>query len=295
MVTKLFSVAEHLQDLLKLHWARLYLLILKQFEANANGSEKVKDQSITEELRSLRYRIESKGPETYFQVVSGKSSLLHYWIMCFYVFNSEADYDYLLELFSNESYLSALLICAPHLLRYLTFIVILSKNFKKSSKYNLNHIVSTYENNLCTYKDSTIDFINYLYVDFNFEKANEQVENFKNELKFDVFLSGNSAMIIENSHELLFETFCNIYCDVNIEMIARYLKCTNDEAEIFIVNLIRKNNMKARFSTENKNVLELKNRHNNAYEENVKKSKDLLTKTNLLINNVSKLITAPVK
>lgn len=269
--------------------------MIKKFEEREqNLKTDTKDVAIIEELRSLRYRIENKGPESYIQVISGKSTLLHYWVICFYVFQNEPDYDYLLELFSQETYLSALLISSPHLLRYLVFIVVLSKNYKKSSKYSLNNVVSTYENNLCTYKDSAIEFITYLFVDFNFEKANERIETVKNELTHDIFFSDSKDLLVVNSQELLFETFCNIYSSVNINLISNYLKCNNDEAEIFIVNLIRKNNMKARFSTEDKNILELKSRHNNAYEETVKKSKDLLTKTNLLINNVSKLITAPV-
>merc|ERR1712080_347392 len=116
--------------------------------------------------------------------------------------------------------------------------------------------------------------VKLLFFDFNFEQAD---------------------LAINNSKELLFEVFCNIYSSVNIELISKYLDLSHEESEIWIVNLIRKNNIKARFSTDNKNILELKTRHNNAYEETVKKSRDLLTKTNLLINNVTKLISTPGK
>lgn len=294
MVNKLFCVADHLQDLLKLHWGRLYLLLIKKFEELKEGVQ-TKDNAVIDELKSLRSRLETRGPENYFQVVSGKCSLLHYIIMSSYIFPVEPDYDYLIELFATDSYMSAIQTCAPHLFRYLIFMLVLSKDKKKSAKFNLSNVVATYENNLCTYEDEAVKFVIELYIKFNFEKANEELKKFKKEVANDIFLMGYEDIVMNNSKELLFEAFCNIYSSVDIELISKYLELSKEESEIWIVNLIRKNNIKARFNTDNKSLLELKNMNRNVYEETVKRSRDLLTNTNLLVNNVTKLISNPVK
>lgn len=273
-VNQLFCVADHLQDLLKLHWGRFFLLLIKRFEDMKQDNVKP-DNTIMDELKSLRSRLESRGPESYFQVVSGKCSLLHYIIMISYVFAGEPDYDYLIDIFATDSYMSAIQTCSPHLFRYLVFMLILSKNKKKTAKYNLSNVVSSYENNLCTYEDEAVKFVNQLYVKFNFEQANEELKQFGNCVANDILLAGHEDDIVNNSKELLFEAFCNIYSSVDIDLISKYLGLSKEESEIWIVNLIRKNNIKARFSSDNKSTLELKNMHKNVYEETVKRSRDL--------------------
>ena len=126
-------------------------------------------------MKSLRHRVEVRGPESYFQVISGRCSLLHYFLIVTYSFGVEPDYDYLIELFSNDNYMSAIQTCAPHLFRYLIFMLILSKNKKKTAKYNLDNVTTTYENNLCEYEDAVVRFVKLLFLEFNFEKANEAI------------------------------------------------------------------------------------------------------------------------
>lgn len=191
--------------------------------------------------------------------------------------------------------MSATQTCASHLFRYLVLTLILSKNKKKTAKYSLQNLTTTYENNLCVYKDNVIDFVTLLFIRFNFEQANEAIKTFKHDISYDIFFHDNTETICNNSKELLFEVYCGIFISIDIELISKYLDMSHEESEIWIVNLIRKNNIKARFNADNRNILELKSRYNNAYDDTVKKSRDLLTKTNLLINNVSKLITNPTK
>jgi translation initiation factor 3 subunit E len=265
LINTLFCIADHTQDLLKLTWGRLYLNLIARFHSNDAGQ--AAGQSLVEELKSLRHRVEVRGPESYFQVISGRCSLLHYFLIVTYSFGVEPDYDYLIELFSNDNYMSAIQTCAPHLFRYLIFMLILSKNKKKTAKYNLDNVTTTYENNLCQYEDAVVRFVKLLFLEFNFEKANEAIKQFKQEISKDIFLSDHTDLAVNNSKEMLFEVFCNIYSSVDIDLISKYLELSKEESEIWIVNLIRKNNIKARFSTDNKSNLELKSKHNNAYEE----------------------------
>lgn len=293
LINKLFCIADHGQDLLKLQWGRLYVNMIERF--NSKDETVAKGQALVDELKSLRYRVESRGPESYFQVISGRCSILHYFLIVTYIFGVEPDYDYLIELFSNDNYMSAIQTCSPHLFRYLIFMLILSKNKKKTAKYNLESVTTTYENNLCDYEDAVVKFVKLLFLDFNFEQANELIKQFKHEVSKDIFLSDHMDLAVNNSKEMLFEVFCNIYSSVDIELISKYLELSKEDSEIWIVNLIRKNNIKARFSADNKSCLELKSKHNNAYEESVKKSRDMVTRTNLLINNVTKLIQNPAE
>ena len=254
-VNKLFCIVDHVQDMLKLHWGRLYLSMIQKFAELADGTNK-NDTRIFDELKSLRYRIENRGPESYMQIISSKCSLMHYFIMNAYIFSTEVDYDYQIELFSNESYMSAILISSPHLLRYLILMLIVSKNKKKMSRYTLQNLTNTYENNLCEYKDNVVDFARSLFVDFNFPGANEKIKGFQAEISQDLLMSNCVDLMIGNSKELLFEVYCGIYNSIDIDLISEYLGLSHDDSEIWIVNLIRKNNIKARFSTDDKNILE---------------------------------------
>jgi len=220
-VNILFYVADHIQDLLKLSWGRLCLILCKKFQELKDGTL-TKDNVIVDELKSLRNRLENRGPESYFHVISGKCSLLHYTIMSSYIFSSEPDYHYLIEIFSSDSFMSSIQTCATHLFRYLIFMLILSKNKKKAAKYNLGNVTNSYENNLCTYKDESVRFVCELYVNFDFEQANECLKTFKAEVSKDIFLAGYEETMKNNAQELLFESFCNIYSSVDIDLISKY-------------------------------------------------------------------------
>lgn len=150
LISRLICVADHYQDLLNLNWGRFFLnFIFKLQTEKKEGNEKqlrMEAIGLWEELKSLRHRMEIRPAETQFEVISGRCTLLHMVLAVVYLFNLDPDYDYLIELFSHDYYMSALQTCAPHLLRYLILMLILCKNKKKSAKFDFEHITAIYEN-----------------------------------------------------------------------------------------------------------------------------------------------------
>lgn len=89
-------------------------------------------------------------------------------------------------------------------------------------------------------------------IDYNFPNANEKIKDFKDDISKDLLVYSQTNLLVNNAQELLFEVFCSIYSNVEIDMISNYLGLSPEQSEIWIVNLIRKNNIKARFSSDNK-------------------------------------------
>jgi len=55
---------------------------------------------------------------------------------------------------------------------------------------------------------------------------------------------------VNNAHTLYFEAFCKVYRKVEIKNVAECLGVPVDEAEVWIVNLIRNANMDAKIDLE---------------------------------------------
>lgn len=71
-------------------------------------------------------------------------------------------------------------------------------------------------------------------------------------------------------------------------MVAEYLEIPKDEAEIWIVNLIRNALIDAKIDSE-KDVIIISREKSNFYEDFFTKTRDLIPKTNLLVNNIKRI------
>lgn len=77
LIHKLLNIADHTQDLLNLHWGKFYTSFILKLKDTDNSS--TNGTILFDELKQLRHRIEVRGPETYFEIISGRCSLLHYF------------------------------------------------------------------------------------------------------------------------------------------------------------------------------------------------------------------------
>ena len=90
-----------------------------------------------------------------------------------------------------------------------------------------------------TYRDPITSFIEDLYVNFDFDGAQQKLRDCETVLVNDFFLVACLDDYIENSRMMIFETFCRIHQCISISMLAEKLNMSSDEAERWIVNLIR--------------------------------------------------------
>jgi len=76
--------------------------------------------------------------------------------------------------------------------------------------------------------------------------------------------------------------------------VAKYLECNIEDAELWIVNLVRSENIEAKIDSEKGVVVIIKNPK--TFLANITgKLKELIPKTNLLASNVKRLLTSDKK
>jgi len=241
-----------------------------------------------EDFKILRTKIDARALPSHSKMAQ-RVFLLH-TALFFYLSeqSAESDYDALVELFTNEHYLSAIQVSAPHLIRYLGSALLLLKNNPKS-KSNLHNLVPVFNKDISEYSDSLTEFIKILFGDFDFKKAQQKIKDFQKEFTNDYFLTKRTDQIINNSQTMFFEAFCRVYRKVNIKMVAEYLGVSQEEAEVWIVNLIRNANMEAKIDLE-KGVLALTYSQPQIYEQVLTKTRDLIPRTTILVNNLQKIL-----
>jgi len=241
-----------------------------------------------EDFKLLRTKIDARALSPHSKMAQ-KVFLLHTALFLYLSEQSgESDYDALVELFTNESYLSAIQVSAPHLIRYLGCALLLLKNNTKS-KSNLNNLVPVFNKDISEYSDSLTEFVKILFGEFDFKKAQQKIKDFPKEFTNDYFLAKRTDQIINNAQTLFFEAFCKVYRKVNIKMVAEYLGVNQEEAEVWIVNLIRNANMEAKIDLE-KGILALTYSQPQIYEQVLTKTRDLIPRTTILVNNIQKII-----
>ena len=90
-----------------------------------------------------------------------------------------------------------------------------------------------------TYNDPITSFIEDININFDFDGAQQKLRDCESVLVNDFFLVESLDDFIENSRMMIFEQFCRIHQCISISMLAEKLNMSTEEAERWIVNLIR--------------------------------------------------------
>jgi len=164
--------------------------------------------------------------------------LLH-WSLCVFFHLANGAVTMLDFFLGNERYLRAIEIKAPWILRYLTISTILTK-------YRLKELVKIVEQESDNYSDPITEFIRALYVRYDFDDAEKQLEICAEVLKNDYFISSEDLKEKNFREEFLSaarlaicEAYCKIHCTINVEIMAKKLGKSNEDAERWILNIIK--------------------------------------------------------
>uniref|UniRef100_A0A0R3PTX0 PCI domain-containing protein n=1 Tax=Angiostrongylus costaricensis TaxID=334426 RepID=A0A0R3PTX0_ANGCS len=188
-----------------------------------------------DDLVKLRAYIDSNPFDTEWELIHQRAWLMH-WALFVY-FNYPKGRDDIIEMFLNQqSYLNAIQVMCPHLLRYLAVAVVTSKNKQKNSLKDLIKVIDIERHN---YQDPVTDFLTCLYIKHDFDEAQEKLRQCEEVLSNDFFLTACLSDFRESARLLIFEMFCRIHQCISIEMLARRLNMSQVEAERWIVDLIR--------------------------------------------------------
>uniref|UniRef100_A0A8C7C942 Eukaryotic translation initiation factor 3 subunit E n=1 Tax=Oncorhynchus kisutch TaxID=8019 RepID=A0A8C7C942_ONCKI len=208
-------------------------------------------EAAMEDLTRLRETIDNNSVSSPLQSLQQRTWLIHWSLFVF--FNHPKGRDNIIELFLYQpQYLNAIQTMCPHILRYLTTAVITNKDVRKRRQV-LKDLV----------------------------KVIQQV------LVNDFFLVACLEDFIENARLFIFETFCRIHQCISISMLADKLNMTPEEAERWIVNLIRNARLDAKIDSKLGHVV-MGNNAVSPYQQVIEKTKSLSFRSQMLAMNIEK-------
>ncbi|KAL4617132.1 eukaryotic translation initiation factor 3 subunit E [Arapaima gigas] len=106
----------------------------------------------------------------------------------------------------------------------------------------------------------------------------------------DFFLVACLDDFIENARLFIFETFCRIHQCISISMLAEKLNMTSDEAERWIVELIRNARLDAKIDSKLGHVV-MGNNAVSPYQQVIEKTKSLSFRSQMLAMNIEKKLS----
>jgi translation initiation factor 3 subunit E len=251
-------------------WGKFAAEILMQ-----NWEDALKDMTY------LKDSIDAKNFTSPLKQLQQRTWLIHWSLFVF--FNHPNGRNAIIDLFFQERYLNAIQTVCPHILRYLTTAVIINKRRRNV----LKDLVKVIQQECYTYRDPITEFLEALYVNFDFEDAQRKLRECEKVLANDFFLVSCRDEFIENARLFIFETYCRIHQIIDIKMLAEKLNMDQEAAERWIVNLIRNARLDAKIDSQANTVI-MGSQYPTIYQKVIEKTKGLSFRSYVLANNLAK-------
>lgn len=196
-----------------------------------------------EDLTRLREYIDNANFST-IQALQQRTWLIHWSVLVF--FNHPKGRDLIIEMFLYKPlYLNAIQTMCPHIMRYLAAAVIINRTRRNA----LKDLIKVIQQESYTYRDPITEFLECLYVNFDFEGARLKLHECQTVILNDFFIVACLNEFVEDARLMIFETFCRIHQCITISMLADKLNMKASEAECWIVNLIRNARLNAKIDS----------------------------------------------
>jgi len=238
-------------------------------------------ETALEDMNRLKEIIDSRSFTTPLQQLQQRTWLIHWSLFVF--FNHHNGRNGIIDMLFQERYLNTIQTNCPHILRYLTTAVITNKRRRNV----LKDLVKIIQQESYTYKDPITEFLEMLYVHFDFEGAQKKLLECETVLKNDFFLVACHEEFIENARLFIFETYCRIHQCIDISMLATKLNMDKDSAERWIVNLIRNARLDAKIDSVKSHVL-MGSANPSVYQQVIEKTKGLSFRSYVLASNLDR-------
>lgn len=220
------------------------------------------------------------------QALQQRTWLIHWSLFVF--FNHIKGRELIIEMFLYQNqYLNAIQTICPHVLRYLATAVVVNKSRRHPA---LRDLVKVIQQESYTYSDPITEFLASLYIDFNFAAAQEKLKLCADVLDNDFFLVACKKDFIENARLLVFELFCRIHQCIRIDMLAEKLDMSSEEAERWIVDLIRQAKLDAKIDSKLGHVI-MGTQAVSPYQQLIDKTNNLSFRTQMLATNIEKRVS----
>merc|ERR1719452_253734 len=217
------------------------------------------------------------------QSLNARTWLIHWSLFVF--FNHAKGRELIVEMFL---YLNAIQTNCPYILRYLAAAVVINKQRRN---FALRDLVKVIQQEAYNYSDPITQFLASLYVDFNFSQAQEKLKMCSDVLENDFFLVACHKEFIDNARLMIFELFCRIHQCIRIDMLAEKLDMNYEEAERWIVDLIRQAKLDAKIDSQQGHVI-MGTQAVSPYQQIIDKTNNLSFRTQMIATNVEKKLQA---
>lgn len=221
-------------------------------------------ESAMEEVAKLKDAIDTRLFNNPLAQLQHRTWLIHWSLFPF--FNHEPAREVLTELFFSQTYINTIQTSCPWILRYLAAAVITNrarpggKNnfFYGNYQKQLKDLVRVVRQEGYEYSDPLTNFVKALYVDFDFEEAQNRLAEADEILRSDFFLVATSESFLDAARHLISESYCKIHQRIDIKYVSdilthppyhtdqdfvrdlsKRLGLSSTEGEKWIVNLIR--------------------------------------------------------
>ncbi|TPX40567.1 hypothetical protein SeMB42_g05941 [Synchytrium endobioticum] len=238
--------------------------------------------SALEDLNRLREIIDQRiGFTSHLQQLQQRTWLIHWSLFVF--FNHDKGRDGIVDLFFQPAYLSTIQTACPWILRYLTTAVI-TNGKRRSVLKELVKVIQ--QESHSAYRDPITEFVEALYVRFDFDEAQQRLKECDEKILCnDFFLVATRDDFIENARLFIFETYCEIHQTIEIRGLAERLNMEVEEAEKWVVNLIRNARMDAKIDSKTNTVV-MGKQQSSIYQRVIERTKVPSFRTSLLASNI---------
>jgi len=243
-----------------------------------------------DELNRLKEIIDSKNFASSLNQVQSRIWLMHWSLFIF--FNHDNGRTQIIDLFNQDKYLNAIQTNAPHLLRYLATAFIVNKKRRPQFK----EFIKVIQQEQHSFSDPITEFLACVYVNFDFDGAQKKMKECEDVILNDPFLGkrveeSNYTVVplkdefLENARLFIFETYCRIHERIDMGVLAEKLNLNYEDAERWILNLIRTSKLDAKINTQTGTVV-MEPNHPNVYEQLIDHTKGLSGRTYKLVNQL---------
>jgi translation initiation factor 3 subunit E len=161
--------------------------------------------------------------------------------------------DALLEFYMAEENLSCVAITCPWLLRYLIAAIIPRGGRKHAMAKALVRLLTP---DVLAQRDPFVVFLHALLVKFDFEAAQLVIADCCDAIATDFFLSNmvSPDLFVTSARGFLFDVYCRVHQRINLRTLAKEVHMEEEEAEKWVVGLIRSATLDAKVDSEAKIV-----------------------------------------
>ncbi|KAJ2612374.1 eukaryotic translation initiation factor 3 subunit E [Coemansia sp. RSA 1365] len=241
-----------------------------------------------EDILKLRETIDKTHFKSPTEQLQQRMWLLH-WSM-FVFFNHPKGRDGIVDTFMLPQYISTIQNACPWILRYLVAAVVTNRR-KRSMMQQLVKII---EQVAYMYRDPVTEFIEALYIDFDFDRAAEKLEQCEDVLDKDFFLTPAVDDFVENARFYFAEVYCRIHKRIDMAGLTERLNMKQEEGEKWIVKLIRDTRMDAKVDFK-ENTIIMNPSYNPVYQQVIERTRALVFRSQVLNGAIDKRGTSAGK